>query len=104
MLNTFDLVFPSNLFSYGVIVLNLTNITVYIMRHGITTNRLGQVTMQIVIIMPRIIDNWYADMTKNLPKTKSTASVSLTNLFIILPCGVMSKNSSFVCSTPWSDF
>lgn len=71
----------------------------YIMRHGIITNRHGHVIAQMTMAMAHTLEPIVINRKRKRGKTMSIDSQSLTSLLIMRPCGVVSKNESFVRTT-----
>jgi len=96
MLNTGERVTASILFTYGYTLLNDMNIKINIIIHGIITIKAGQLTHAIDIIIPNMFNIVEITDYAYLKTFVSKLSVSLLNLFNILPYGVVSKNAIFV--------
>ena len=74
-------------------------IIAYTINDGIIIIKHGHATTQTVTIIPKIINKTHSIKISILPNPKSTVSVSLTSLLIILPYGVVSKYLSGVFKT-----
>lgn len=69
---------------------------------GIITIKAGQLTHAIDIIIPITFNAVEITDCANLNTFESKLSVSLLNLFNILPYGVVSKNAIAVLNIEWS--
>ena len=78
------------------------NINKNIIKAGIMIIKAGQLTHAIDIIIPITFNAVEITDCANLNTFESKLSVSLLNLFNILPYGVVSKNAIAVLNIEWS--